>query len=106
MTTHSDDDGKTQANSDSTDATIPRRFIERTVDDVIEGREPYDNRDTLFALHHIRGYTQTEIAEAYGVDQSTISRAMDRHNIATRESNGSPSLDENDDGNRSSATAN
>jgi DNA-directed RNA polymerase specialized sigma24 family protein len=101
------EDANAVADSDSPDgSSIPRRFIERTVDDVIEGREPYDNRDTLFALYHIRGHTQKEIAEAYGVDQSAISRAMNRHGVPTRESNNTPTVDENDDGDTPSATAN
>lgn len=106
MTTEPDD-GNAAADSDSTDGdSIPQRFLERTVDDVIEGREPYDNEETLRTLHHIRGHSQEKIANAYGVDQSTISRAMDDHGVPTRESDNSPTVEESEDEDTASATAN
>lgn len=74
-----------QSNSDSDNDDDLSRFKERTVDDVIEGREAYENEDTLRALYEVRGWTQEEIADFYDVDQATISRAMNSVGIQTRE---------------------
>lgn len=45
--------------------------------------EPVLDRETLAKLYR-QGYSQTEIAEAYGSSQATIQRLMVAYGIATR----------------------
>lgn len=49
----------------------------------------YRDPENLQTLYWERGWDQAEIADFYGVNQSTISRAMSRAGIETR-----PSVDE------------
>lgn len=60
------------------------QYKQRSVDDVLEGREPYEIAENLRGLYHERDWSQGEIADFYDVDQSTISRAMNDADIETR----------------------
>jgi hypothetical protein len=45
---------------------------------------PYHDFDNLKTLYHGLGWGQSEIAGFYNVDQSTISRAMDKAGVEAR----------------------
>jgi hypothetical protein len=60
------------------------QYKERTANDIIEGIEPYEKARNLEALYHEYEWSQTQIADFYGIDQATISRAMDAEGVETR----------------------
>jgi len=47
---------------------------------------PYQDRDRLKELYHVKNLTAGEIAEKMGVSQATISRWLDRKNVETKTS--------------------
>lgn len=59
---------------------------ERTVDEAINGVQPYHKESYLRELYNEKEWTQEEIADFYNVDVSTICRWMDKNGIDTRPS--------------------
>jgi len=62
----------------------PHGLTEITPDEAIEGIRPYEKEEYLRELYHEKEWTQSEIADFYGVDQSTISKAMERAGVEAR----------------------
>jgi len=57
---------------------------ELTPEEAKNGVKAYEKEETLRTLYHDRDWSQGDIADFFNVDQSTISRAMDKADIETR----------------------
>jgi predicted XRE-type DNA-binding protein len=70
--------------TESSDSDNQVQFVEGESGQTLVRAKPYQVPETLERLYWDDGLSQTEIAEHFDVDQSTISREMDKHGIETR----------------------
>ena len=50
--------------------------------------KPWDDPELLRELYHVEGLSLRDMGERFGVEHSTVRRAMDRHGIDRRKDDG------------------